>query len=98
MKKSTIIINGIRAAEFVLLYKYKRYILNDFMILTRFYYKEPKSRSQFKFTDEQLSFDCVYHNLDTPIWRGFYSGSAGLFKVYIEKNEILIAIQKLFIN
>lgn len=99
MKKSEIIINGIRAKKFCLVTRYGRYILNNIMIMSKWKYlgDVPNSRPQFKFTDEQLSFDYeigqTNGNLDTLIWRGYFSaGTMGIYRVYINQNESLVDI------
>lgn len=85
MNKSQIIINGIRATEFVLVRKYDRYILNN-LIAIHFAENDnikPNHRpwvelpaTEFKYAIGEKIFDSEI------IWRGYYIGFLFNFSKY----------------
>lgn len=76
MNKSQIIINGVRAAEFVLVRKYGRNILNNLVVVLRdIGDRKPMHRNQFELPTKKFKYkigDAIYY--DRIIWRGFYIG------------------------
>ena len=97
MKKSEIIINGIRAERFRLVHKYRRDILNDLvMVRSGHGFIEPYYRPQFKLESKRFKYKIgeLRRGLSTNRkikWRGFYIYSnSDIVKIYIDSKNYLL--------
>jgi len=82
MDKPELIINGLRAADFVLVKKYGRNILND-LIVIKCLRNSSKPLARHQFTIKSGPYK--YSLNETLIWRGLYVGiGSRIYHIYID--------------